>query len=281
MLAAGVERAASECRRRRAKGGGERGRGAASPDTIDHSGAPCRRGLRPRRIVDASKDARTTAQVRDFDRAALSFSPLSDRRIPRSRHSGRLTSLSCSPKGGRSSRTKGLSPMFRKLALGLALAGSLAFPLASSAEAAVADGVVAEHNPADQIAPVEKAQYVWGGQNYCWYGAGWQGPGWYWCGYAWRTGLGWGGAYGWHGWRGGYALARSTASTAAASIVAATAGTAAASTAAVALYRGGYRGLSWRLPRRLPSRAQLSPVSVLGRRAPHSRRPAPGAPPIP
>jgi hypothetical protein len=47
---------------------------------------------------------------------------------------------------------------------------------------------------------VEKTQYAFGGQNYCWYGGGWQGPGWYWCGYAWRRGFGWGGGDGWHGW---------------------------------------------------------------------------------
>ena len=47
----------------------------------------------------------------------------------------------------------------------------------------------------------EKAQvYVYLGRTYCWYDSGWNGPGWYWCGYAWRQGLGWGGAYGWHGW---------------------------------------------------------------------------------
>src|SRR5580692_11479024 len=51
---------------------------------------------------------------------------------------------------------------------------------------------------------VEQAQFVFGGQNYCWYDNGWRGPGFYWCGYAWRRGLGWGGGAGWHGWgRGG------------------------------------------------------------------------------
>jgi hypothetical protein len=49
---------------------------------------------------------------------------------------------------------------------------------------------------------LEKAQYLWGGRNYCWYDGGWQGPGYYWCGYAWRRGFGWGGPVGWHGWAG-------------------------------------------------------------------------------
>jgi hypothetical protein len=47
---------------------------------------------------------------------------------------------------------------------------------------------------------IEKAQYVYLGKPYCWYHYGWAGPGWYRCGYGTRTGLGWGGRYGWHGW---------------------------------------------------------------------------------
>jgi hypothetical protein len=54
---------------------------------------------------------------------------------------------------------------------------------------------------ADQLAAVEKVQFMWGGKRYCWYDAGWRGPGWYWCGYRLRRGLGWGGPVGWHGWR--------------------------------------------------------------------------------
>jgi hypothetical protein len=53
--------------------------------------------------------------------------------------------------------------------------------------------------------PIELAQYLWGGHNYCWYDDGWQGAGWYWCGYASRNGFGWGGREGFHGWgRGGH-----------------------------------------------------------------------------
>jgi hypothetical protein len=98
--------------------------------------------------------------------------------------------------------------MLRKLALGLALAGGVALPLGNVAEAAIGDGVAASHL-ATQILTVEKVQYVYGGQSYCWYGNGWRGPGYYYCGYAFRTGLGWGGGIGWNnwgggGWRGGY-----------------------------------------------------------------------------
>jgi hypothetical protein len=53
---------------------------------------------------------------------------------------------------------------------------------------------------------LKKAQYVYGGQNYCEDYAGWNGPGWCWCGYASRVGLGWGGVYAWNGWRGGYGV---------------------------------------------------------------------------
>jgi hypothetical protein len=56
---------------------------------------------------------------------------------------------------------------------------------------------------ADRVSAIEKTQFVYLGRNYCWYPDGWHGPGFYWCGYAYRTGYGWGGPIGWHGWRGG------------------------------------------------------------------------------
>ena len=92
--------------------------------------------------------------------------------------------------------------MLRNLIVGLALSAAFALPLANTAEAAIGDGVAASH-VASQLLPVEKAQFVWGGRQYCWYDNGWRGPGFYWCGYAYRTGFGWGGGAGWHGWRGG------------------------------------------------------------------------------
>ena len=57
----------------------------------------------------------------------------------------------------------------------------------------------------DSMNVVESVQFIWAGRDYCWYDDGWHGPGWYWCGYAFRNGLGWGGGYGWHNWRGGHA----------------------------------------------------------------------------
>ena len=92
--------------------------------------------------------------------------------------------------------------MLRNLIVGLALSAAFALPIANTAEAAIGDGVAASH-VASQLLPVEKAQFVYGGRQYCWYENGWRGPGFYWCGYAYRTGFGWGGGAGWHGWRGG------------------------------------------------------------------------------
>jgi hypothetical protein len=49
---------------------------------------------------------------------------------------------------------------------------------------------------------VQKAQYFWDGNEYCWYDDGWNGPGWYVCNYGpWISGLWWGGPLGWHHWR--------------------------------------------------------------------------------
>jgi hypothetical protein len=47
---------------------------------------------------------------------------------------------------------------------------------------------------------IQNIQYVWEGQNYCWYDDGWHGPGWYLCGYRTRQGMGWGGERGWRNW---------------------------------------------------------------------------------
>ncbi len=79
---------------------------------------------------------------------------------------------------------------------------ALAVPVmaTSAAQAGISAGAAGVRNLATENAPVERVQYLYGGQNYCWYDTGWQGPGWYWCGYAWRSGLGWGGGYGWRNW---------------------------------------------------------------------------------
>jgi hypothetical protein len=81
-----------------------------------------------------------------------------------------------------------------------ALAASSVIGVAQAAPIADQSGV---RQSAINLNDVQKTQFFWGGQNYCWYPVGWHGPGWYWCGYASRSGLGWGGGYGWHGWHGG------------------------------------------------------------------------------
>jgi hypothetical protein len=97
-----------------------------------------------------------------------------------------------------------MSKLLAALGLSTALMASAALPLAGGAQAAMAYGGLGADAQLRQVAPIEKAQFFWGGNNYCWYDDGWSGPGWYWCGYAWNRGFGWGGGYGWHHWsRGG------------------------------------------------------------------------------
>src|SRR3974390_966835 len=58
----------------------------------------------------------------------------------------------------------------------------------------------------DELSVIQRAQYVYGGYNYCWFPAGWRGPGWYVCSYGpWVRGRWCGGPAGWRGWyyRGG------------------------------------------------------------------------------
>ncbi len=86
-----------------------------------------------------------------------------------------------------------------KLVVSSIVAAGAALVLGASAHAAVSVGASAPRWA--PIAPIENAQFSWGGRRYCWYGGGWRGPGWYRCGFAWRRGLGWGGGWGWHGWR--------------------------------------------------------------------------------
>jgi hypothetical protein len=87
----------------------------------------------------------------------------------------------------------------------MALAACLAeSPFAiASAQPAPASGLIFGVDTAADRPTLDPVQYFWAGHNYCWYYNGWNGPGWYWCGYPWRRGFGWGGPYGWHGWRGG------------------------------------------------------------------------------
>jgi hypothetical protein len=82
-------------------------------------------------------------------------------------------------------------------ALLLALAGAT---IGSRAQAA-AIAPAGLRPAADQVANIDKVQFVYRGRRFCWYPTGWRGPGWYRCGFRWRRGLGWGGPVGWRGWR--------------------------------------------------------------------------------
>jgi hypothetical protein len=94
--------------------------------------------------------------------------------------------------------------MSGKFARTIALTAAMGLGAASAAQAAIGDGVLGARGPLTSATQIENAQFIFGGRNYCWYENGWQGPGWYWCGYAFRTGFGFGGGAGWHGWsRGG------------------------------------------------------------------------------
>ena len=93
--------------------------------------------------------------------------------------------------------------MSRLNAFSFAMAAGVGLLSASFAEAAMVSPPLLSRVAAPETGLVVKTQYIYGGQNYCWYLNGWQGPGWYWCGYAWDEGLGWGGGYGWNGWGGG------------------------------------------------------------------------------
>ncbi len=90
--------------------------------------------------------------------------------------------------------------MSLRSSLALIAALSLSVLQTTEAQAAIGSGLGSLGTELSETAPIESVQYVYGGQNYCYYTNGWRGPGWYWCGYAWRSGLGWGGGYGWRGW---------------------------------------------------------------------------------
>ena len=94
-----------------------------------------------------------------------------------------------------------MSKLLAALGLSTALAAAASLPLATAADAALAYGGQGAADLQSSLTPIEKTQFFFGGNNYCWYPEGWHGPGWYWCGYAWNNGMGWGGGYGWHGWR--------------------------------------------------------------------------------
>ena len=92
--------------------------------------------------------------------------------------------------------------MLRNLVV--ALAAAAAVVIGGNAGAVPMSTPAAMHTAADSLKMTENVQFFWRGHNYCWYDDGWNGPGWYWCDMYLQRGIGWGGGYGWHNWRGGH-----------------------------------------------------------------------------
>ena len=92
-----------------------------------------------------------------------------------------------------------------KLFIGIAAAASLSGAAAAYAQTDGAPRLIFGVDRVGDMSGLTKAQFVYLGQQYCWYPSGWRGPGFYYCGYAWRHGYGWGGPAGWMGftYRGG------------------------------------------------------------------------------
>src|SRR5262245_30805585 len=85
----------------------------------------------------------------------------------------------------------------RRLTLAVAAGALLVATQANAGSFPVNKLAGAETGLVDQVAV---RVYVYEGRRYCFYFDGWHGPGWYRCGFAWRSGLGWGGVYGWNSW---------------------------------------------------------------------------------
>ena len=91
--------------------------------------------------------------------------------------------------------------MLRNLVVALAATAAM---VGGNAGATTMSAPAAMRAAADSLNMVENVQFFWTGHNYCWYDDGWNGPGWYWCDMYLQPGIGWGGGYGWHSWRGGH-----------------------------------------------------------------------------
>ena len=92
--------------------------------------------------------------------------------------------------------------MLRNLVV--ALAATAAVMVGGNAGAASMSAPAAMRTAADGLKMTQNVQFFWSDHNYCWYDDGWNGPGWYWCDMYLQSGIGWGGGYGWHHWRGGH-----------------------------------------------------------------------------
>jgi hypothetical protein len=92
---------------------------------------------------------------------------------------------------------------FRKTRFGFALVAFATIGSSMTTARAAPALLSGLRDAADSLSLIEKTQFVFDGQEYCWYANGWNGPGWYLCGYDLRQGLGYGGPAGWHDWHPG------------------------------------------------------------------------------
>jgi hypothetical protein len=90
--------------------------------------------------------------------------------------------------------------MVRSNAIVAAVVVGAALPIMAEAAPISRDGI---DSAVQSQSMIDEVQYRLAGREYCFYDDGWHGPGWYWCGYRLRSGYGWGGPTGWHGWREG------------------------------------------------------------------------------
>ena len=67
--------------------------------------------------------------------------------------------------------------MFRKLVISFAAAAGLMSQFALPAEAGIGAGAFAPPASLAETSPIENAQFMWGGRNYCWYNSSLARPG--------------------------------------------------------------------------------------------------------
>ena len=70
--------------------------------------------------------------------------------------------------------------MSSRFARTVIFAAATALTAATGAQAAIGDGALGTYLTQANNEQIDHVQFIFGGQNYCWYDSGWRGPGWYW-----------------------------------------------------------------------------------------------------
>src|SRR4051812_38756043 len=102
--------------------------------------------------------------------------------------------------GERQTAPSGGEPM-RKLLTTMAATAALFAVGSIRADAMPLNDPAGVRTATDELNIIDTVQYYYGGRRFCWYDDGWNGPGYYWCGQYLAPGIGWGGGWGWRGWR--------------------------------------------------------------------------------